>query len=71
MCVKSGKIYFRWVLKQNDHDVRIQGAEIKLNMGLWKVLKQWNLIISGRRRFANGQDRDSLDFTTTIYDICM
>ena len=50
--------------------MRIQGAEIKLNMGLWKVLKKWNLIISGRMRFDNGQKQNLLDMVPVKYDIC-
>ena len=50
--------------------MRIQGVEIKLNMGLWKVLKKWNLIISGRRRFDKGQKQNLLDLTPEKYDIC-
>ena len=39
-------------------------------MGLWKVLKKWNLIISGRRRFDNGQKQNLLDMMPVKYDIC-
>ncbi len=48
----------------------IQGAEIRLNMGLWKVLKKWNLIVSGQRRFDNGQKWNLLDMMPVKYDIC-
>ncbi len=39
-------------------------------MGLWKVLKKWNLIISGRMRFDNGQKQNLLDMVPVKYDIC-